>query len=83
MGRRRSRQASRAAAKVPTRRLPDLVVRVGALVNGELRTSAAELGLVKHVSIDKARRILGFAPRPSEEAIVAAGTSLVAAGLVS
>ena len=72
-----------AAAKVPTRRLADFVVRVGALVNAELRTSAAELGLVKHVSIDKARRILGFAPRPSEEAIAAAGRSLVAAGLVS
>ena len=72
-----------AAAKVPTRRIPDLVVRVGALVNAELRSSAAELGLVKQVSIDKARRILGFAPRPSEEAIVAAGTSLVAARLIS
>ena len=72
-----------AAAKVPTRRIPDLVVRVGALVNVELRSSAAELGLVKQVSIDKARRILGFAPRPSEEAIVAAGTSLVAARLIS
>ena len=72
-----------AAAKVPTRRIPDLVVRVGALVNAELRSSAAELGLVKQVSIDKARRILGSAPRPSEEAIVAAGTSLVAARLIS
>ena len=72
-----------AAAKVPTRRIPDLVVRVGALVNVELRSSAAELGLVKQVSIDKARRILGFAPRPSEEAIVAAGMSLVAAHLIS
>lgn len=70
------------AAKVPTRRLPDLVVRVGGLFNTELRSVAAELGLVKHVSIDKARDLLGFRPRPSEEAIEAAGESLVAAGLV-
>jgi nucleoside-diphosphate-sugar epimerase len=71
-----------AAAKVPTRRIPDLVVRVGGLFNAELRSAAAELGLVKHVSIEKARRMLDFAPRTSEEAIVAAGASLVAAGLI-
>ncbi len=71
-----------AAAKVPVRRLPDLVVRAGALFDVELRSAAAELGLVKHVSIDKACRVLGFRPRPSEEAIAAAGTSLVAAGLM-
>lgn len=71
-----------AAAKVPVRRLPDLVVRAGALFDVELRSAAAELGLVKHVSIDKARRVLGFRPRPSEQAIAAAGTSLVAAGLM-
>lgn len=71
-----------AAAKVPTRRLPDLVVRVGAIFNEELRSVAAELGLVKLVSIDRARRVLDFSPRTSEEAIVAAGRSMIAAGLV-
>jgi nucleoside-diphosphate-sugar epimerase len=71
-----------AAAKVPTRQLPNFVVRVGALFNVELRSVAAELGLVKKVSIDKARRVLGFSPRTSEEAIVAAGKSMIAAGLV-
>ena len=71
-----------AAAKVPTRRLPDIVVRVGALFNVELRSVAAELGLVKIVSIDKARRLLNFSPRSAEEAIVAAGKSMIAAKLV-
>ena len=71
-----------AAGKVPTRRVPDLVVRVGALVNVELRSVAAELGVVKLVSIDKARRLLDYSPRPAETAIVAAAESMIAAGLV-
>ena len=71
-----------AAAKVPTRRVPDFVVRVGALFNVEMRSVAAELGLVKLVSIDKARRVLDFSPRPGEEAIVAAAKSMIAARLV-
>jgi nucleoside-diphosphate-sugar epimerase len=71
-----------AAAKVPTRRLPDLVVRVGALFSAELRTVAAELGYVKQVSNERARTVLGVKPRPSAEAIVAAGESIVAKRLV-
>ena len=67
---------------MPTRRLPDVVVRVGAIFSDELRSVAAELGLVKLVSIDKARRVLDFSPRTSEEAIVAAGQSMIATGLV-
>ncbi|HVK45014.1 MAG TPA: hypothetical protein VM429_08935 [Micropruina sp.] len=66
-----------AAAKVPTRAIPDLVVRVGGLVNPEFRSVAAELGFVKHVSIDRARRVLGFEPRPAREAIIAAGAGMI------
>jgi nucleoside-diphosphate-sugar epimerase len=71
-----------AAAKVPTRRVPDLMVRLGALRDANLRPVAADLGFVKRISIAKARGLLDFAPRPSEEAIAAAGASLVAKGLV-
>ncbi|WP_433799332.1 NAD-dependent epimerase/dehydratase family protein [Actinomycetospora sp. CA-084318] len=66
-----------AAAKVPTRRIPNPVVRLGALFSPEFRTVAAELGLVKRISDERARTVLGLRPRPAEEAIVAAGRSLV------
>ncbi|BEL04617.1 aldehyde reductase [Actinoplanes sichuanensis] len=65
-----------AASKVPTRDLPNMVVRLGAVFNPQLRAFAGELGYAKQISNAKARRILGWTPRPSTEAIIAAGESL-------
>ncbi|MFT4109291.1 SDR family oxidoreductase [Propionicimonas sp.] len=76
------RQLGDAAAKVPTRRLPDLLFRLAALVNPEFRGMAPELGYVKQTSSAKARELLGWVPRDPHEAIVAAAESLVAKGLV-
>ena len=42
---------------------------------------AAELGYRKKVSREKARRVLGFQPRPWEEAVTAAAESMLAKGL--
>ncbi len=67
-----------AAKRVPTRSLPDLVVRLGALVSPELRSIVPELGYAKKTSNAKAVRLLGWRPRPAEEAIVASGRSLIA-----
>lgn len=71
-----------AAKRVPTRRIPNVVVRVAALVNAEFRTVAVDLGNVKKVSTDRARDVLGIKSRPAEEAIVAAAESMVAKSLV-
>jgi nucleoside-diphosphate-sugar epimerase len=71
-----------AAAKVPTRRIPSLVVRLAALVNPEFRAVLPDLGFARQVSAAKAERVLGWTGRPPEESIVAAGESLVAKGLV-
>lgn len=71
-----------AAAKVPTRTIPNLVVRVAALFSAEFRPVAADLGFVKQVSNEKARRVLGLQPRTSEEAIIASADSLIAKSLV-
>ena len=72
-----------AAARVPTRTLPDLAVRLAALVSHEARGVAPDLGYLKRVSDSRVRDLLDLAPRPSREAVVAAGRSMVAAGLVS
>ncbi|SDT01704.1 NAD-dependent epimerase/dehydratase family protein [Actinoplanes derwentensis] len=65
-----------AVLQVEGRRVPDLLVRLAALVKPEFRSVAGELGHVKKISGAKARRVLGWQPRPAEEAILAAAASM-------
>lgn len=71
-----------AARRVPTRSLPDFVVRVGARFSARLRGIAPDLGYAKRTSNEKARRVLGWTPRDPHEAIVAAAESMVRKGLL-
>lgn len=64
------------ANRVPTRELPDWVVRFFALFIPEMKAIAPELGNRKKVSNDKAIRMLNWSPRSNEEAITASGESL-------
>jgi nucleoside-diphosphate-sugar epimerase len=72
----------RAAANIPTRELPDWLVRIGALFDPTLRNSVGELGKRKHVTNAKAKRRLGWTPRSNEDALVATAESLLRLGLV-
>lgn len=67
-----------AAEQVPTRRLPDLVVRAGGVFSRELRGVAADLGYARRASYERAETVLGWHPRPSEEAVIAAAQSMIA-----
>jgi dihydroflavonol-4-reductase len=71
-----------AAARVPTRQLPDWVVRLAALWNPGVRAIASELGKTKNANHDKAARLLGWSPRPDADAIVATAESLARFGLL-
>lgn len=62
--------------KVPRFELPDVAVRGLALVDKRLRTVLPELGIVRHCSNDKARRVLGHDFREPETAIRDAALSL-------
>lgn len=75
------RELGKKAAKVPTRTIPDVVVRLAALFRDEFKPVAADLGYVKRVSDNKTRTVLGITPRPAREAIIAAGRSMVERGL--
>jgi dihydroflavonol-4-reductase len=66
-----------AAARVPTRQLPDWAVRLVGLVDPEVRQIVPELGKVQESSNEKARRVLGWTPRSNEDAIIATAESLV------
>ncbi len=72
----------RVAKRVPTRSIPDLVLRVVGLVDPKIRTVLPDLGYAKQTSNQKALKVLGWTPRDPREAIVAAATSMVAKHLV-
>jgi nucleoside-diphosphate-sugar epimerase len=70
------------ASKVPTRKLPDFVLRLVALFDPGLRLVTPGLGRRRGFSSAKAQRVLGWTPRPVEQAIVDCAESLIAKGAV-
>ena len=68
--------------RAPTRLAPSWLLRLGAWFNSDLGLLVGELGRRRQASCEKARRVLGWEPRSSAEALVAAGESLVRFGLV-
>jgi dihydroflavonol-4-reductase len=55
-----------AASKVPTRQLPDFLVRLVALVNPQMRGLLPLLGKIRNATSAKAERVLGWRSRPVE-----------------
>jgi len=70
------------AKRVPTRELPNWLVRLVGLFDSEIRSIVPELGNRKNATSEKARTVLGWDPRPREEAIVSAAESLHRLGLL-
>lgn len=66
-----------AASKVATRSLPNWLVRLGAKKDRRMKDIVPMLGVNMNATSAKARRLLGWDPRPAEEAIVATAESLV------
>jgi nucleoside-diphosphate-sugar epimerase len=76
------RRLGAAARRVPTLQLPNFIVRLAALRDPAVRQILPELGKFKNASGEKAKRTLGWAPRSTEEAIVATAESLLRLGLL-
>ena len=72
-----------AAKKVPTRQLPNWLVRLVARFDPTLRPLLPLLDNTRHATSAKAERVLGWKPRPREDAIVATAESLVKFGIVT
>jgi nucleoside-diphosphate-sugar epimerase len=70
------------AKRVPTRQLPNWMVRLAALRDPAIKLILPELGKRKNATNEKARRVLGWAPRSNKEAIVATAESLERLGLL-
>jgi dihydroflavonol-4-reductase len=70
------------AAKVPTRGVPNLLVRAMALFDPGIRSITNQLGKKLAYSSEKAERLLGWSPRPVEQTIAETGRSMVNLGAV-
>jgi len=71
-----------AARRVPTRQLPDILLRLAALRDPAVKLVLPELGVVKSSTNEKAKRVLGWTPRSNEDAVIATAESLVRLGLL-
>jgi nucleoside-diphosphate-sugar epimerase len=70
------------AAKVPTGKAPDILLRLVALFDTDLKAVTDSLGRKATFSSAKAQRLLGWKPRPLEDTILDCARSLIAAGAV-
>ena len=76
------RRMGDAAKRVPSIELPNFVVRLVSLFDPAVKQIVPELGKRKNASNEKAKRVLGWAPRSNEEAVVGTAESLVRLGLL-
>ena len=70
------------AHKVPTRNVPDWLVRVVARFNPLARAVVSELGSVRHQDASHAKAVLGWATRPVEQSILDTARCLIELGIV-
>ena len=68
------------AAKVPTAKAPDFLLRLVSLFDRDLQAVTAGLGRKRTFTSTKAQSLLGWQPRPMEETVLDCARSLIAAG---
>ncbi|MGO9453885.1 MAG: hypothetical protein ACLQDV_22960 [Candidatus Binataceae bacterium] len=73
---------SDSAKNVPERELPNWFVRIVAKFDPRMRQLLPLLGNIRNATSAKAERMLGWRPRPREDAIVATAESLIRFGIV-
>ena len=69
--------------KIPTRKLPNFMVRVVAMFDPTVRTVVSDLGRVRRVSSDRIRSVLHWQPHSLEEMVVSMGETMIQQGIVS
>jgi dihydroflavonol-4-reductase len=69
------------AKKVPSRKVPDLLVRAMGLFDPSVRSITNQLGKKLSYSSEKARTELEWSPRPAAESIADTGRSMVELGI--
>ena len=69
------------ASKVPTRKVPDFVLRMAAVFDKDLGAVVPGLGKRHDFTSAKAQSLLGWKPRSLEETVLDTARSLIAAGI--
>jgi dihydroflavonol-4-reductase len=64
------------AKKISSKEIPNWVIRFSAIFSKDAATIVNQLGILRNVSNDKAKRTLAWRPRSKEEAILATAESL-------
>ena len=72
-----------AAGNVPSRVAPDLLIKAMGRFDASIRSITGDLGQRSDFSSEKARRALGWAPRPVEDSIAETAQSLIDHGVVA
>lgn len=72
-----------AAARVPSKHVSSWKIRLAALFSARARGLVPNLGKRRPSTSEKARRLLGWTPRPNTEAIVSTAESLIHPGLLA
>ena len=70
------------AKRVPTRQVPNWLLRLAALRDPAVKVILPELGSVKQASNEKAKRVLDWRPGSNEDAVIATAESLIRLGLL-
>ncbi len=68
------------ASKVPTRKVPDFVLRLVSLFDKDLTAVTPQLGKKHEYSSAKAQRLLGWKPRALKDTVLDCANSLIAEG---
>ena len=76
------RRLGDAANRVPTKELPNWLLRLAALRNPSLKMIVTLLGAYMQASGEKAKQLLGWSPRSNEDAIVATAESMLRLNLI-
>jgi dihydroflavonol-4-reductase len=71
------------ARKVPTRPMPDILVRLIGVFSRDLRQLAGEIGTRKEISSQHARDMLGWTTLPPEQTVIDTARSLIAQKIVT
>jgi nucleoside-diphosphate-sugar epimerase len=71
------------AKRVPSRQLPDWLVKLARFKDPAVKQIIPELGKWKNATSEKAQAVLGWSPRSREESVVATAESLMRLGLVN
>jgi dihydroflavonol-4-reductase len=69
------------ASSVPTRELPNFVVRLASITDPSLRALTVSLGRRNRHTTAKAERVLGWKPRPAADTVVECARSLIEHGV--